>query len=113
MDDPVLVYSTFPSREAAEAAGAIAVAERLAACVNILPGVSSIYRWQGAVERADEVLMIAKTRGTAAAALVERLRQNHPYEVPDIVVLPIIAGEPAYLAWLAAETEPEGGEPSL
>jgi periplasmic divalent cation tolerance protein len=105
MDDPVLVYSTFPTREAADAAGTAAVEAKLAACVNITPAIASIYRWQGRVERAEEVVLLAKTRGSVAARLVEALRLAHPYEVPDIVVLPIIAGDPAYLAWIAAETE--------
>jgi periplasmic divalent cation tolerance protein len=105
MDDPVLVYSTFPTAEAAEHAGTAVVTAKLAACVNILPGMSSIYRWQGAVERAEEVILLAKTRGSVAARLIETLRVEHPYEVPDIIVVPIVAGDPAYLAWIAAETE--------
>jgi periplasmic divalent cation tolerance protein len=105
MDDPVLVYSTFPTREKAEIAATAVVDTRLAACVNLVPGVSSIYRWQGTIQRVDEVLLIAKTRASRAAALVEGLRVAHPFEVPDIVVLPIVAGDPAYLAWIAKETE--------
>jgi len=80
------------------------VGERLAACVNILGGVRSVYRWQGAVERADEVAMIAKTTQSLFERLAARVRALHSYVTPAIVAWPIVAGDAAYLDWIAAET---------
>jgi periplasmic divalent cation tolerance protein len=80
------------------------VAERLAACANILPGVHSIYRWQGAVERADEVVILAKTRATLVDAAIARVKALHSYQVPCVVALPIVGGNPEYLRWLEEET---------
>ena len=81
------------------------VAERLAACVNILGQVRSVYRWQGAVERADEVALVAKTRVELFQQLASRVRALHSYETPAIVAWPVIAGDAAYLEWIAGETE--------
>ena len=81
------------------------VEERLAACVNILGGVRSVYRWQGAVERADEVAMIAKTAQHLFERLAARVRALHSYDTPAIVAWPIVAGDAAYLEWIAAETD--------
>ncbi|MYL84448.1 divalent cation tolerance protein CutA [Desulfovibrio aerotolerans] len=100
----VIAYVTTESVEQAERIGQALVAERLAACANILPGMRSIYRWQGAVETAGETVLIAKTRETLAQALINRVRELHTYEVPCIVVLPIIAGLPAFLRWIDDET---------
>ena len=77
--------------------------ERLAACVNRLP-VESVYRWQGAVEEAAEVLLIVKTRRPLLDLLAARVRELHSYDVPELIVLPLVAGWPPYLAWIAAET---------
>lgn len=77
------------------------IEERLAACGNILPGVESIYRWQGAIERAEECLVILKTTAAEAGRLVERIPDLHPYEVPEVLVLPVTAGHAAYLDWVA------------
>ena len=102
----VMIYTTYPSLAEAERIGKAVLEQRLAACVNILPGMISHYWWQGAIERGEEVVMIIKTR----AALAERVRATvkamHPYTVPAILVLPIAGGEPAYLDWLKAETTP-------
>ncbi|MFG1374614.1 divalent-cation tolerance protein CutA [Xanthobacter oligotrophicus] len=100
---PRLVYTTFPSREAAENVARALVAERLVACANILPGMVSIYRWEGQVERADEVVMILKTTTARASDVVEAVRARHPYEVPAILVLPVEGGLAAYLGWIGAE----------
>jgi periplasmic divalent cation tolerance protein len=81
------------------------VNERLAACVNILGTVRSVYRWQGAVERADEVAMIAKTREALFQRLAARVRALHSYDTPAIIAWPIVAGDAAYLDWIAAETD--------
>ena len=100
----VFAYITTESAEQAEQIGRALVAERLAACANILPGMRSIYRWKGAVETAGETVLIAKTRETLAQALINRVRELHTYEVPCIVVLPITAGLPAFLRWIDDET---------
>lgn len=82
------------------------VADRLAACVNILPPCQSFYRWQGTLEEAEEVPMLIKTTADCYPALEQAIRAAHPYELPEIVAVPISQGLPAYLAWLAAETAP-------
>lgn len=102
---PIFVYMTAATREEAERIARTLVEERLAACVNILPGMVSVYRWQGAVERADEVVLIAKTRRSSFPALAERVRALHSYEVPCIVELPLGQGDMPYLDWIAAETD--------
>lgn len=76
------------------------VAEKLVACVNRLEGVSSVYWWEGRVERASEVLLIAKTRGELAGKVVARVKALHSYTVPEVVALPIVAGNPDYLKWI-------------
>ena len=97
---PVLVMSTVGSREDAERIAQALVGERLAACVNVVPGLLSIYRWKGAVERADELLLLIKTRAEMVEDLGARLRALHPYEVPELVVVPIAGGHGAYLDWI-------------
>jgi len=97
----------------ADVAGRIATAlveERLAACVNVLPGVASVYRWQGAVERADEVMILAKTTHERLATLGARILALHPYELPEVVAVEAAGGLPDYLAWIAAETRPGASE---
>jgi periplasmic divalent cation tolerance protein len=76
---------------------------RLAACVNIVPGVRSIYRWKGAVEEAQEWLLVIKSSQALFERLEEELRQAHSYETPEIVALPVVAGSASYLEWLSAE----------
>ncbi len=83
------------------------VGERLAACVNVLPGVRSIYRWQGAVERADEALLVIKTVAARVPALSARIAALHPYELPEVVAVEAAAGLPAYLDWVAAQSTPD------
>mgnify|MGYP003579775346 CR=1 FL=1 len=104
MSDLRFVYITASSVDEAAMIGRALVEERLAACVNILPGMRSIYRWQGAIESADEVVLIAKSRSALVTALVARVRQLHSYDVPCVVSLPILDGNPDYLQWLAEET---------
>jgi periplasmic divalent cation tolerance protein len=108
-DKPVLVYSTFPTSKGAEDAGRLIVSERLAACVNILPGMVSLYRWQGAINRDQEVVMIIKTRASLAEKVIERVRALHPYEVPALLVLPTESGSRPFLDWIMSETEPCSG----
>ena len=104
-DKSVLVYSTFPSPEAAEAVGRELVERRLAACVNILPGMTSIYRWEGAIARDSEAVMIIKTGEALASAVMEAVKSRHPYANPALVVLPIVDGSAEYLGWLNSETQ--------
>lgn len=102
-----LAFCTCPDTDSAQQLADALVGERLAACVNILPGVRSTYRWEGAVERADEVLLIIKTTGERLPALAARLPQLHPYDIPELLALPVAAGLPAYLHWVAAESREE------
>lgn len=106
----VIVQTTVDSEaRAAELAGKI-VEERWAACVQRMP-VRSVYRWKGAVESAEEWLLAAKTRSSLASGLTAFIRQNHPYEVPEILVTPIEGGHSAYLDWLIAETRSPRTDP--
>ena len=106
MPQTVILYTTWPDAEKAEAVGAEAVAERLAACANVFAPISSIYHWEGAVERATEVPMTLKTSSRAAPALRDFLRERHPSEVPCILALRVdeALSEPAYLDWVEAQT---------
>ena len=106
MDRAVFVYTTWPATAAAEAAGRALVERRLAACVNILPGMISHYRWEGKVERAEETVMIIKTRASLAGAVSDAVKALHSYDTPAIVVLPLESVEKSYLGWLLAETDP-------
>jgi periplasmic divalent cation tolerance protein len=99
----VSVYAVFADADEAQRIARIAVAERLAACVNIIGPCRSIYRWQGAVEEADEVAAIFKARADKAEALTARIAELHSYDVPAIAVWPIESAWPAYAGWVAAE----------
>jgi periplasmic divalent cation tolerance protein len=101
----VFVYTTYPSLVEAERIGKAILEKRLAACVNILPGMISHYWWQGAIERGEEVVMIIKTRASLAQDVRATVKALHSYTVPAILVLPIEGGEPGYLDWLMRETE--------
>ena len=109
-DKPVLIYSTFPSPEAAEAVGRELVDRRLAACVNILPGMTSIYRWEGAIARDSEAVMIIKTRQSLSGQAIEAVQSRHSYTNPALVVLPILGGSAEYLRWLQEETSAKDRE---
>jgi periplasmic divalent cation tolerance protein len=106
MDQAVFVYTTYPSTVEAEKAGRALVGARLAACVDILPGMISVYRWQDAVERAEEAVMIVKTRASLAEPVCAAVKAGHPYDTPAILVLPIESVDERYFAWLLAETAP-------
>lgn len=110
MTDLLLILTTFPDAAQARQAGSALVEERLAACASLVPGIESIYRWQGAVETAAEVLLMLKTRADLHDRLSSRLRELHPYEVPEILALRPEHVSPAYRQWLLAETGPSGGE---
>jgi len=96
----VLILATFPSAEVARQIGTELVESQLAACVNLLPQIESIYRWQGKVETAEECLAIFKTTHERSDALAAWLRERHPYEVPEILFIPVESGLSDYLAWV-------------
>lgn len=101
---PCFVYITAKDRAEARAIGEKLVNERLAACVNILDGMESVYRWKGQVESAGEAVLIAKTREDLVAKLTERVKALHSYDCPCIVALPITGGNPDFLDWIENET---------
>ncbi len=102
--DAILVITNLPDREAALQVAERLVAERLAACVNVLGECTSVYRWKGEMERAAEVTLLIKTRAGLYPRVEAAIRALHPYELPEIVAVPISAGLPGYLQWIAAET---------
>jgi periplasmic divalent cation tolerance protein len=103
--DPArLVLITAPDLETARALARPLVAEGLAACVNLLPGVTSIFRWQGAIEEGTEVLLIVKTRAERLAAIEQRLAELHPYELPECIALAPERVEARYLTWMLDES---------
>lgn len=106
MSERVVVLSTVARPEDAERIAHALVERRLAACVNVVPGLVSVYRWKGAVERGAEVLLVVKTRTERLPALREVLVDLHPYEVPELVALPVEDGHPPYLAWLDESVSP-------
>jgi periplasmic divalent cation tolerance protein len=106
MTETLVVLVTTPTAEkAAEIARAL-VEERLAACGNVVPGLRSIYRWEGKVQDDAEALLVLKTTRARFEALRERVLALHPYEVPEVIAVPVEAGSAAYLAWIARETGP-------
>ncbi len=105
--ETLLVLTNLPDAEAAHRLAATLVTGRLAACVNILAPCRSVYRWQGKVEEAQEVPMLIKTTAARYAMLEAAIRAAHPYELPEIVAVPLAHGLPDYLAWVAAATTPE------
>ncbi|MDD5330987.1 MAG: divalent-cation tolerance protein CutA [Sulfuricella sp.] len=100
----MLVITNLPDRDAARELAGKLVEQRLAACVNILAPCESVYRWQGNIEKAQEVPLLIKTLRAHYDKVEKTIRQCHPYELPEIIAIPIAAGLPAYLDWLAAET---------
>ena len=103
----LLCFCTCPDAATAERIARMLVGERLAACVNVVPGLRSVYRWKGAIEHAEEALLLIKTRPERMPGLQERLLQLHPYELPELVAVEADSGLPAYLQWVADETRPE------
>ena len=106
-----IVFCTFPDRDKAREAGMDLVGAQLAACVNLLPAVESIYRWQGAVETASEVLAVFKTSVLTYPAFEKRLRELHPYDVPEIVAVRPEEVSADYLNWVSSVSTPLGNEP--
>jgi periplasmic divalent cation tolerance protein len=103
---PVVVLTAVGAPPDAQKIARALVEERVAACVNIVPGITSIYRWKGAVEQEAELLLVIKTIGERVEQLKARLLQLHPYELPEVVVIPIVGGHQAYLDWLAEQVRP-------
>ncbi|MCU0247809.1 MAG: divalent-cation tolerance protein CutA [Bryobacter sp.] len=107
MTDKIVVLSTAPSQAEATRLARHLLTRRVAACVNILPGARSVYRWKGAVEEAEEHVLVIKSRRDLFDSLQRELASLHTYEVPEVVALPIIAGSESYLSWLDGELGPE------
>ncbi len=103
-DEPVLIYTTYPSLVEAEKAGLQLVEMGLCACVNILPAMRSIYRWKGSIERAEEVVMILKTRTSLSERVILAVRAEHSNETPAILVLPVSGGNQPFIDWILSET---------
>ncbi len=106
-EDFLLVFTTFPDAGKAREVAHVLVGEQLAACGNVLPGVTSVYVWQGEREESEEVLVLLKSRRGLYAALEARLKTLHPYEVPEIIAVELAAGLPAYLQWVGKMTNDE------
>ncbi|MBI5137584.1 MAG: divalent-cation tolerance protein CutA [Nitrospirae bacterium] len=112
-DDPNAIRVVLVTHRDADEAKALAtqlVTERLAACVNVVPGVTSVYRWQGAIREDAEALMVIKTAEHRIGPLKHRIAKLHPYENPEILILPTDGGSRKYLDWVVAETAPHGRE---
>jgi|SRR5689334_16690308 periplasmic divalent cation tolerance protein len=110
MPQPILILSTCESRDQGERIAHALVAERLAACVNIVPGITSVYRWMGAVETASEHLLIIKTTEEKSAAVEERIVLLHSYDTPELLRIPIEGGSQKYFAWLISAIGEAGPE---
>lgn len=105
-DTAIACLCTCPDADSARRIAQALVGERLAACVNLVPGIASVYRWQGDVREDQEVLLVIKTVRARLEALATRVRALHPYELPEVVAVDIAGGLPDYLAWIAAEARP-------
>jgi periplasmic divalent cation tolerance protein len=106
----VLITCACPDRDIAGQLARALVEQRLAACVQVLPGVTSTYRWDGAIEQAEEVLLLAKSWDDRVDAVVGALKARHPYALPEIMAVPAAGGLAAYLDWVHAETRPADDE---
>ena len=104
----VVVLVTAPDGETAETIGRKLLEERLVACVNVVPGLRSFYWWRGQIEESDELLMLLKARREDVKSIATRVRELHPYEVPEVVATDIVDGLGAYLDWVQAETDRSG-----
>ena len=107
MEEVLVVLTNLPDRDSAQRMAHSLIENQAAACVNILSECSSVYRWQGKVESASEVPLLIKTTRSAYPRVEELIRAQHPYELPEIIAIPVSAGLPAYMAWVANETQAE------
>jgi periplasmic divalent cation tolerance protein len=105
MERAIFVYTTYPSLVEAETAGRSLIERRLAACVNILPGMVSHYAWEGAIERGEEIVMIIKTRAALADRVQAAVKEMHSYTTPAILVIPLETGDASYLQWIFGSTD--------
>lgn len=96
----LIIFCTCPDKDTAEKLAQLLIEGDMAACVNILPGVTSIYRWEGQIESAQEHLLLVKTRQDRYPAIEAALREHHPYQLPEIIAAPIERGLPEYLQWI-------------
>ena len=110
MTDKIVVLSTCATEEEARRIAEELIRRRLAACVNLLPRVRSIYHWKGAVEEGEEILMIIKTARSRFEELRAELARLHSYEVPEIIALPVVDGAESYLEWIGREIEGKGNQ---
>lgn len=104
MNDTLLVYTTMPTEEAAKNLAVQLLDDKLAGCINVLPRMTSLYKWKGKLEQGNEHLLMIKTHASRYAALAERIRKEHPYELPEIIAVTIERGLPEYLRWISGET---------
>ncbi len=100
----VIVLVTCPDEKTAGNLSDIILNKRLAACVNIVPGMTSKYRWKGKMEKSKEVLILIKTRKGLVHSLEKTVKENHPYDMPEVIAIPIVSGSPEYLSWIDSET---------
>lgn len=107
MQQALLVLTNVPDEGTARTIAHLLVEQRLAACVNMLPAVQSVYQWQGKLEQASEVTLLIKTTQARYVELEAAIKSAHPYQVPEIIAMPVVAGLPAYLDWIVAETKKE------
>ena len=105
MTDKIVVLAMASSAEEAHRIARHLIEQRLAACVNIVPGVKSVYCWQGAIEESSETMLVIKSSRTLFDSLAEAIKSVHSYEVPEVIALPIVVGSEAYMNWLQAELE--------
>jgi len=103
-DKPIVIYATFPDRDLAMTIAHALVDQRLAACVNLLGPMTSVYRWEGAVENAEETVGLIKTRSSLAERVVNAVREQHPYSNPALMVFPVEGGSEDFLSWILSET---------
>lgn len=111
LTDKIVILSTCESEADARRIATHLVERRLAACVNIMPGATSVYRWKGSIETAQECILVIKSRRDLIGTIEEEFRSIHPYEVPELIALPVTGGATSYLHWLSSELE-DAGQPT-
>eukprot|EP00200_Dunaliella_tertiolecta_P003429 CAMPEP_0202339062 /NCGR_PEP_ID=MMETSP1126-20121109/1089_1 /ASSEMBLY_ACC=CAM_ASM_000457 /TAXON_ID=3047 /ORGANISM="Dunaliella tertiolecta, Strain CCMP1320" /LENGTH=124 /DNA_ID=CAMNT_0048929567 /DNA_START=477 /DNA_END=851 /DNA_ORIENTATION=+ len=102
----MIAYVTCGNQESANKLSDQLIEANLAACVNIVPGLTSVYKWEGKVEHDQELLLIIKTKESLMPELTEFVKKNHPYDEPEVIGLPVQAGSPSYLSWVLSNTKP-------